>query len=112
MIERIPSAADGSSFCAHGLGKSTKCETKNLATGTKSRPRAKNSEENCPNRAQRLDPLQPQQGTRAGVQKIIFFIEDSNKITINLRMSPPSLIHLIIGIQIYSWLTPNLGKTK
>jgi hypothetical protein len=27
-----------------GLGKSTKCETKNLAAGTKSRSRAKNTE--------------------------------------------------------------------
>jgi hypothetical protein len=35
-----------------------------------------------------------------------------NKICVQLRRSPPTLPHLIIGIEIYSWLTSNLGNTK
>jgi hypothetical protein len=36
----------------------------------------------------------------------------SNKFTTKPRRSPPSLPHMIIGIEICSWLTPNLGNTN
>jgi hypothetical protein len=42
----------------HRLGKINNVRNEKSAAGTKSRPRAKDTEENCPNRTQQLDLLQ------------------------------------------------------
>jgi hypothetical protein len=69
----------------------------------RSETRQKISAEKCPNRNKRLDLLQIPRGTRAApteYKKLIFSIQDSNKITTKIHRSPHSLPHLIIKIKI------------